>query len=71
MYVSGIARFYLNSLIFHPGKFVRIFWNFLRGKETSKMESFLQETKRKITMRRGGKSDSKSEEKSPQPAEVA
>ncbi|MEO0480041.1 MAG: radical SAM protein [Planctomycetota bacterium] len=66
-----VARFYLNSLIFHPGKFVRIFWNFLRGKETSKMESFLQETKRKITMRRGSKSDSKPEEKSPQPAEVA
>lgn len=65
-----VAGFYLNSLIFHPGKFFRIFWNFLRGKETSKMESFLQETKRKITMRRGSKDEAKAKSKAPTPAEV-
>ena len=39
------------SFVTHPGRIFRIFWNFLRGRETSKMESFLHETKRKFTMR--------------------
>jgi hypothetical protein len=30
----------------------RILWNFVRGKETSKMESFLQETVRKLRLRK-------------------
>src|SRR5690606_37672683 len=47
-----VANFYVNAFLFHPGKVVRILWNFLRGRETSKMESFLQETKRKFTLRR-------------------
>ena len=52
-----VANFYLTNFLFHPGKVFRIFWNFLRGKETSKMESFLQETKRKFTLRRRSRSD--------------
>ncbi|MBK8974799.1 MAG: B12-binding domain-containing radical SAM protein [Planctomycetes bacterium] len=47
-----VANFYLNSFLFHPGKVFRILWNFVRGRETSKMESFLQETLRKTSMRR-------------------
>ncbi|MCA8943742.1 MAG: radical SAM protein, partial [Planctomycetes bacterium] len=47
-----VAGFYFNTLLFHPGKVFRILWNFLRGRETSKMESFLQETKRKFSFRR-------------------
>ncbi len=46
-----VANFYLTSFFTHPGRIFRIFWNFLRGRETSKMESFLHETKRKFTMR--------------------
>jgi radical SAM superfamily enzyme YgiQ (UPF0313 family) len=52
-----VANFYLNNFLFHPGKVFRIFWNFLRGRETSKMESFLQETKRKFMLRRGRRQD--------------
>ena len=52
-----VANFYFTNFLFHPGKVFRIFWNFLRGKETSKMESFLQETKRKFTLRRKSRDD--------------
>jgi radical SAM superfamily enzyme YgiQ (UPF0313 family) len=45
-----VAAFYFNSFLFHPGRVFRILWNFLRGKETSKMESFLQETMRKFKL---------------------
>jgi len=47
-----VAAFYFNSFLFHPGRVFRIMWNFLRGKETSKMESFLQETMRKLRLRK-------------------
>lgn len=47
-----VAAFYLNSFLFRPGRVFRILWNFLRGKETSKMESFLQETLRKFRLRK-------------------
>ena len=47
-----VAAFYLNSFLFRPGRVFRILWNFLRGKETSKMESFLQETMRKFRLRK-------------------
>jgi radical SAM superfamily enzyme YgiQ (UPF0313 family) len=47
-----VAAFYLNSWLFHPGRVFRILWNFVRGKETSKMESFLQETVRKFRLRK-------------------
>ena len=47
-----VAAFYLNSFLFHPTRVFRILWNCLRGKETSKMESFLQETKRKLRLRK-------------------
>ena len=47
-----VAAFYLNSFLFHPGRVFRILWNFVRGKETSKMESFLQETMRKFRLRK-------------------
>ena len=35
-----------------PQRWFRILWNFVRGKETSKMESFLQETLRKLRLRK-------------------
>ncbi|MDA0373116.1 MAG: radical SAM protein [Planctomycetota bacterium] len=54
-----VANFYVNNFLFHPGKVVRILWNFLRGRETSKMESFLQETKRKFMLRKGRKKDAR------------
>ena len=47
-----VAAFYFNSFLFHPGRVFRILWNFVRGKETSKMESFLQETVRKFRLRK-------------------
>ncbi len=61
-----VLNFYMTNLLFHPGKYFRIVINFLRGKETSKMESFLQETKRKFTFRKAPKqkvSDAKPESK--------
>lgn len=50
-----VANFYLTAFLFHPGRVFRIFFNFLRGRETSKMESFLQETRRKFQLRKGRK----------------
>jgi radical SAM superfamily enzyme YgiQ (UPF0313 family) len=47
-----VANFYFNSFLFHPTRVFRILWNFVRGKETSKMESFLQETMRKFRLRK-------------------
>ncbi len=47
-----VANFYATSFVCHPGRVFRIFWNFLRGRETSKMESFLHETARKFKLRR-------------------
>lgn len=49
-----VAAFYLNSFLFRPGRVFRILWNFVRGRETSKMESFLQETLRKFRLRKRG-----------------
>jgi hypothetical protein len=46
-----VANFYVTSFVTRPGRVFRILWNFLRGRETSKMESFLHETTRKV--RRG------------------
>lgn len=54
-----VAAFYINSFLFRPGRFFRILWNFMRGKETSKMESFLQETMRKLRMTKRGKASIK------------
>jgi anaerobic magnesium-protoporphyrin IX monomethyl ester cyclase len=54
-----VANFYITSFFTHPGRIFRIFWNFLRGKESSKMESFLHETKRKFVMRLRGKKAAK------------
>lgn len=47
-----VLNFYANCFLFHPTKLLRIFWNFFHGRETSKMESFLQETRRKFSLRR-------------------
>ena len=47
-----VLNFYAISFLFRPGRAPRIIWNFLRGRETSKMESFLQETLRKLRIRR-------------------
>jgi radical SAM superfamily enzyme YgiQ (UPF0313 family) len=50
-----VLNFYVTSFVTRPGRVFRILWNFLRGKESSKMESFLHETKRKFAMRLRGK----------------
>lgn len=50
-----VAAFYLNAFLFRPGRVFRILWNFLRGRETSKMESFLHETLRKFRLKKRGK----------------
>jgi len=61
-----VAAFYFNSFLFRPGRVFRILWNFVRGKETSKMESFLQETLRKFRLRKKS-----SHAPAPKPAAVA
>ena len=45
-------NFYAISFLSRPGRIFRILGNFLRGRETSKMESFLQESLRKLRFRR-------------------
>jgi radical SAM superfamily enzyme YgiQ (UPF0313 family) len=50
-----VTAFYTRSLLLRPWRIGRILWNTLRGKETSKMESFLQETLRKFRLKRGPK----------------
>jgi anaerobic magnesium-protoporphyrin IX monomethyl ester cyclase len=50
-----VANFYVTSFVTRPQRIFRIFWNFVRGRETSKMESFLQETRRKFSIRFGRK----------------
>ena len=47
-----VRAFYTRSLLLRPSRWFRIFWNFVRGKETSKMESFLKETMRKLRLRK-------------------
>lgn len=47
-----VRAFYTQSLLLRPWRMARILWNFARGKETSKMESFLQETRRKFKLRK-------------------
>ena len=49
------GNFYVMSFLCRPLRMARIFWNFLRGRETSKLESFLQETRRKFSFRFGRK----------------
>jgi radical SAM superfamily enzyme YgiQ (UPF0313 family) len=46
-----VANFYVTSFVTRPLRMFRILWNFVRGRETSKMESFLQETRRKLSLR--------------------
>lgn len=47
-----VANFYVTSFVCRPGRVFRILFNFLRGRETSKMESFLHETSRKFRLRK-------------------
>jgi radical SAM superfamily enzyme YgiQ (UPF0313 family) len=47
-----VAAFYLNKFARRPWRVFRILWNFVRGKESSKMDSFLQETLRKFRLRK-------------------
>ena len=47
-----VRAFYTRSLLLRPSRWFRILWNFMRGKETSKFESFLQETLRKFRLRK-------------------
>ena len=47
-----MANFYVISFLCRPGRVFRILGNFVRGRETSKMESFLQESLRKLRFRR-------------------
>jgi anaerobic magnesium-protoporphyrin IX monomethyl ester cyclase len=49
-----VLNFYVNAFLFRPGRLFRILFNFVRGRETSKMESFLQETLRKFRLRKRG-----------------
>lgn len=49
-----VLAFYLNSFLFRPTRFFKMIWNFVRGKETTKLESFLQLTRRKFRLRKGG-----------------
>jgi len=42
-----LMNFYGLSLLYHPGRFFKMMWNVVRGKETRKMETFLVELKRK------------------------
>lgn len=66
-----VANFYLNAFLFHPGKVFRIFWNAIRGKETSKMESFLHETARKLKIRKKDKKSTAKGPAAPRPSEPA
>ncbi len=50
-----VLNFYAVSFVTRPLRVLRILWNFVRGRETSKMESFLQETRRKFGLRLGRK----------------
>lgn len=54
-----VLNFYVNAFLFRPGRLFRILFNFVRGRETSKMESFLHETLRKFRLRKRGKSEQK------------
>jgi radical SAM superfamily enzyme YgiQ (UPF0313 family) len=60
-----VANFYFTSFFFHPGRVFRILFNFLRGRETSKMESFLQETSRKFRLRKSLKTAPAAHEEAP------
>jgi radical SAM superfamily enzyme YgiQ (UPF0313 family) len=42
-----LTAFYGTSLLYHPGKFVRLMWDVLRGRETRKMAVFFIELGRK------------------------
>jgi len=46
-----VLNFYLTSAVFRPGRVFKTIWNALRGRETSKMESFLHETLRKFRIK--------------------
>ena len=54
-----VRAFYTRSLLLRPSRWFRIGWNFVRGKETSKMESFLQETMRKLRLRKRPKREAR------------
>ena len=66
-----VANFYFTSFLFHPGRVFRILWNFVRGRETSKMESFLHETSRKLRLRRAGRSKDAADRRDPARAPVS
>jgi len=59
-----VRAFYFRSLVLRPWRGLRILWNTLRGKETSKMESFVQETMRKFRL---GRSPQKKQPPQPKP----
>ena len=43
-----LSSFYLNSFATHPTKPFRIFFNAMRGKETSKLETYLVDVRKKV-----------------------
>jgi len=45
-----IINFYVISFVFHPGKAFRLVCNFIKSREETKLDCFMQETKRKIKM---------------------
>ena len=58
-----VANFYLTSILWHPGRVVRLMADLIRGREGSKMGTFLNETRRKLlpglsrTLRRARRRD--------------
>jgi hypothetical protein len=49
-----VANFYLSSFVWHPTRPLRLLRNLFTGREASKMDTFLNETKRRVlrTLRR-------------------
>ncbi|MBZ0254298.1 MAG: B12-binding domain-containing radical SAM protein, partial [Candidatus Methylomirabilis sp.] len=48
-----VANFYITAWVTHPGRVFRLLSNLITGKEESKMDTFLNETKRKLMKRFG------------------
>ena len=53
-----VATFYLTSFLYHPGRPFRILWNVIRGRETTKLESFFQILFQKMSLRKKSKKKS-------------
>ncbi len=45
-----LINFYMVSFVTHPTRVFWLLWNAIRGKETTKLDGFVQETKRKVLL---------------------